>query len=136
MLATCLALTLSALAALHLYWSLGGVRFREFATPTIGGQPTIRPSRTAFAIVAGLLCLAGLVAVSMETGRDIFGAGASWAWIASILFGARALGDFRLIGLLCSRADAEHRKIERGVIAPIYIFLCLGFGRLAFLYPG
>ena len=136
MLAGCLALTLSALGTLHLYWSLGGSRYRRFATPAIDGGPTVRPSSAAFATVVGLLCLGALIAVSMATVRDIHGTDSTWAWNLSILFGCRALGDFRLIGLFCKRVDAEHRKVERGLVVPICIFLSLGFARLSYAYPG
>jgi len=134
-----LGTSLFLLGLLHLYWCLGGSWRRETATPTVDGRPTARPSTASFAAVAAGLWAAAFLAFSRIApfGRwDVHGATAPWLWGCAALFAFRAIGDFRLIGFFCRRADAACRDRERRLVAALCLFLALGFFRLAILPPG
>ena len=131
-----LCVTLFILGLLHLYWGAGGMRYREFATPRVNGKPTAQPSRLSFIAMALGLWTAGLTVVFRAVdfgGRGLHGTTASWHWIFAGLFAFRAIGDFRLIGFFCRRADASYLEIERKFIAPLCLLLAIGFVRMGLL---
>lgn len=127
------------LGLLHLYWCFGGSWYRETATPVIDGRPTARPSAAAFAAVAAGLWAASFLVFSriVPPARwAVHGTSGTWLWGCAALFAFRAVGDFRLIGFFCRRADTAWRDRERRLVAPLCLLLALGFVRLAILPPG
>ena len=97
------ALVLGALSGLHVYWALGGRWGGAAAVPTRpGGPPTFAPSEAGtLAVAAALAVAAYLILVRGGLARPV---GPGWlyaagAWGLGLVFVARAVGDFRYVGL-------------------------------------
>ena len=96
-----LATIFAALSLLHIYWAAGGRLGSAAGIPTVDGQRAFNPTRGATLIVAGILLLKMLIVLGqlglMRTMLPgwIFRAG---IWGIVIVFGLRAIGEFRLVG--------------------------------------
>ena len=102
--------TLTALAATHVYWALGGRKGSAAAVPTVGGRPLFVPSRLGTLTVAAALFLAawviaGTAGVVAAVVPDSVLRGLTFA--ISVLFLGRAIGDFRTGGVF--RAASRQR---------------------------
>ena len=57
-LACVVALAFAGLAAIHVYWALGGRQGADAAIPEVEGKPLFQPGPAVTLVVAGLLTLA------------------------------------------------------------------------------
>jgi len=96
------AAVLLFLAALHVYWALGGDWGNSVTVPTIAGRRTINPTRLATYVVAFLL-VAGTVIICGQahlfaTGRysALFRLG---SWCLCGVFLLRTMGNFKTFGI-------------------------------------
>ena len=100
--AACLAAVLFALAALHLFWAVRGVSAGAAVPSRADGRAVFRPSRLSTVGVAIALSLAGTIAlgsahldgVALPPLLQRVG-----IWGVAVAFGARAVGEFRYVGL-------------------------------------
>ncbi len=134
LLAIALAAVLVLLAALHLYWALGGRWGWDAAVPTEpteGGEPTFTPGPLAtaavavFLLTAALVALAaaGLTALPVPRGLVRFG-----IWALAAVFLLRAVGDFRYAGFFKRVHTTRFAALDTRLYAP----LCLVLSALAF----
>ncbi len=99
--ATVVAGVLLAIALLHAYWGIVGMRWHSVVLPEIDGKPAFNPSRlecfsvTLVVAVAILLVVwrGGLISVPVPQVLSTVGAA-----VVGAVFVVRAVGDFRLIG--------------------------------------
>lgn len=127
-----LAIALSILGLLHLYWAVGGRFGIAVAIPTAGGEHLLNPSPFWTVLVAAALFAAMLVVL----GRlKVWGAFVpSWifylgTWVISVLFLLRAIGDFRYVGFFKRITDTNFAHWDTILFSP----LCLVIAILAFL---
>ena len=103
-------LILGAVAAMHVYWALRGGAGLAGAVPEVAGKPLFRPGRLATLAVA--LALAGLVA--------LLPAGCA---LAALGFLARAVGDFRHVGLFKRASASRFARLDTWVFSPLCLLL-------------
>jgi hypothetical protein len=114
-----------ALSVLHVYWALGGRRGTDVVIPTVNGRRTLNPSSLATLVIAVALAVAAALALG-STGI------LNWiapAWLIrsglvglSLVFGLRAVGDFRLIGFTKRVTDTRFARLDTRLFSP----LCAG----------
>jgi hypothetical protein len=130
------ALVLLSLALLHIYWAAGGRLGLGSVIPTVGGKPVFSPSVWATLAVAAALIAAAAVAFG-ATGalRPI-----APAWIVrsglvvlTLVFLARCIGDFRLIGLSKHVHDTAFAQMDTFIYSPLCGLLALCCGALVVL---
>jgi hypothetical protein len=118
------ALVFAALSALHLYWAAGGHRGGSAAVPTrtTTGPALFVPSTGATIAVAAALALAAwIVAVKGGLARPL---GPRWlyvagAWGLGAVMLARAVGDFRYVGLFKRVRGTPFAALDDGVYTPL-----------------
>jgi hypothetical protein len=122
------ALVLLSLALLHIYWAAGGKLGMGSVIPTVGGKPVFSPSVWATLAVAAALFAAAAVAFA-ATGalRPI-----APAWIVrsglvvlTLVFLARCIGDFRLIGFSKQVHDTAFAQMDTFIYSPLCGLLAL-----------
>jgi hypothetical protein len=122
------------LSALHVYWALGGRRGTGAVIPTINGRRTLHPSPRGALIVAVALAVAAALALG-STG--ILNPVAP-AWLIrsglvglALVFGLRAVGDFRLVGFTKRVKDTRFARLDTLVFAPLCVGLAATCAALA-----
>ena len=101
-LAPVLAAILSILALIHLYWMVRGVGASAAVPSHPDGTPVFRPGRVASFIVAAALLLAATIVLGqahllrLDLPPGLLRLG---TWGLAAAFAARAVGDFRFVGL-------------------------------------
>jgi len=126
------AATLGCLALIHVYWASGGQVGKSAAVPEVNGQRAFVPSPGGTLMVAVVLFLAASVVAIAGGLVGIAGSKGPFRVLACGLgatFIARAVGDFRLIGLFKRVRGTRFALLDSTVYAP----LCLAIG-LAVLY--
>ena len=122
------ALVLLSLSLLHVYWATGGKLGMGAVIPTVGGKPVFSPSVWATLAVAAALAAAATITFA-ATGalRPI-----APAWIVrsglvvlTVVFGARCIGDFRLIGFTKQVHDTAFAQMDTFVYSPLCGLLAL-----------
>jgi len=126
-LAVLTAVVFAALSALHVYWAVGGRRGMGAVIPTVEGRRTLNPSALATIVVAVALALAAAITL----GATGILAAVAPAWVIrsglvvlAVVFVARAVGDFRLIGVTKRVRDTRFARLDTFVFVP----LCIGLG--------
>ncbi len=124
-----------ALAALHLYWVLGGHAGLEGALPQFsgsssspGGSSVFRPPKVMTLLVAlALLGAAGLV--SLEGGFWSLSGLKDWVHGATLLLAgvmlARAVGEFRYVGFFKTVRNTRFGQLDTRFYSPLCLFLGL-----------
>ena len=127
-----LAVILAVIALLHFYWAVGGTLFAGSAVPTIGGKQTFHPS-TLGTVMVGLAFVAAVIVV---LGRLGYWGDFLPAWLfrvgtagIGLIFLARAIGDFRLIGFFKQVTNSPFSYLDTRVYSP----LCLVIAAVAFV---
>jgi len=124
-----LAVTLLVLiAALHVYWALGGRAGNSAALPERNGVQIIQPGPLATLSVAiALLIAAGIVAI--EAGLLFRGEFQPAVFILCVLlavvFLARAVGDFRYVGFFKKNLGSRFAYLDTWVFSPLCVLLAL-----------
>jgi hypothetical protein len=134
-LAGTLAAALGTLAALHVYWAAGG-RAGGAAVPSRPGGPALFVPSTAgtLSVAAALALAAWIVAVTGGLARPL---GPRWlhtlgVWGLGLVLGARAIGDFRYVGLFKRVRGTPFAALDDRVYTPIVVALCLATLWLAY----
>jgi len=127
-LASALALTLAALAGLHVYWAAGGRSGGAAAVPSRpAGTALFIPSAAGTLAVAGALALAAwVVAVSGGLARPI-GPRSLYTvgvWGLGAVLVARAVGDFRYVGAFKQVRGTPFAALDDRLYTP----LCAALG--------
>ena len=128
MLAHLLICIFSTLGGIHLYWLAGGSWGTSAVIPEHEGKPLFRPTRLATGVVAaGLFCCALLMAVvariiplPLQVPLTILG------YLCALLFFARAIGDFRLIGFFKRVRDTRFARFDTLLYSPLCLAISIG----------
>lgn len=90
------------LAALHLYWALGGTLGMSASLPEINGAPVFTPGAAATVAVAFVLSGFALIALVLGFGSGSAAALTPYAVFLGFAVGSvlilRAVGDFKYVG--------------------------------------
>ena len=124
------ATTLGVIAAAHLYWAAGGQAGSSAAIPQANGEPLFRPGRGATVLVAiGLFALAvlalwrdGLILLPLP-----FFVARIGAWLAALVFLARAVGDFKFVGWSKRVRGSRFARLDDVFYAPLCLTLAICF---------
>jgi hypothetical protein len=133
-----LAVSFTVLAALHLYWALGGKFGMMAALPEVNGAPVFTPGSVGTAAVAVMLAGIALVALLLGPGRDFaapltpYGVVPGFA-IAGLLI-LRAVGEFRYVGFFKRVKGSKFAAYDSWLFSPFCLlagvaFLALAAGR-------
>jgi hypothetical protein len=122
-------LVLSGIAAVHVAWLFGAGWGIRAAIPEVAGRPAFVPPRALTGLVAAVLGGAGaVVLVAARVGSPF------WAWVAlagAAVFGLRALGDFRLVGLTKRVLGTSFARWDDGLFTPLSLLLAVCFAIVA-----
>lgn len=122
---------LAAIAALHVYWGIVGVRGRSAALPEVDGRPVFVPTRAACFGVAAALAVAACVLLAK--GGHLALPGTRWLGTAGsatvgVVLVARAIGDFRYVGFFKRVRGSRFATLDSLLFSPLC--LTLGAGAL------
>jgi hypothetical protein len=125
---------LAGAALMHMYWAFGGKIAGMPAVPQTHGRPAFSPSRSGtLAGAGGLFAAAYLVAVA---GQLLPSPLERWARLAtfglSVIFLARAVGDFRLVGFFKRVRTSRFARQDTRVYSPLCLGLALAAGYVAY----
>ena len=117
------------LAALHVFWAFSSRAGLQGFVPTENGSPVFRPGRATTLAVAALLVFAAGISLWRGAWPD---AGASWVprlgiVVIAVVFAARAVGDFRLVGFFKRVRGTPFARNDTLVFSP----LCAAISALA-----
>lgn len=135
-----LALTITVsfvlLGFLHFYWAVGGKAGVHKVIPTIDGKPSIEPEKIITALVGA--ALVGIGAVSyllgfvkldeVPYGKYIVYVG----WLLSVVFVARSVGDFNLVGFFKKYKTSEFAVYDTKYYSPFCLSVSAGFVVLSY----
>ncbi len=117
------------LASLHIYWAVGGRLGLSAAIPTVEGKALMAPGPFITLIVAGLLCLACALVLARGGLVDL-GIAKGWVhkatWLISILFAARAIGDFRYVGFFKRVRGTRFAVWDSRFFSPVCVLIAVG----------
>jgi len=116
------ALVLTSLSAIHVYWALGGQRGRAVSVPQVGAARAFNPSALATLAVAAALCFsaiivlarAGILSTSIQPSRLT-----APAALIGLVFVARAVGEFRLVGFFKNVRGTPFARWDTFVFSPL-----------------
>jgi fatty acid desaturase len=129
MIAVLTASTLFGIAALHLYWALGGHWGKEVSVPERDGRPLFVPSVKATVTVAALLTAAGAIVLAragwlpglLPLGLSKIGS----STVGLVLLG-RAIGNFRSVGIFKQIRGTRFAALDTAVYSPLCAALAAG----------
>jgi hypothetical protein len=124
-----LILTFTLLSLLHIAWACGGTWGRAAAVPEWNNRPAFTPSRFATVLVAmGLADCAVLVAALAGWLPLPLGAGLlkGLGYAISLVFLARAIGDFHLVGFFKRVRGTRFASLDTSFYSPLCLGLALG----------
>ena len=110
------------LSALHVFWAAGGRTGGAAAIPRDGGEALFTPSPLGtLAVAAALLAAAAAVAAAVGwLGPRLAARLGRWVTILlAVVFMARAIGDFRYVGVFKSMGDDPFRSWDTWLFSPL-----------------
>lgn len=136
--AAVVAAVLALLAALHVFWALGGRAGAVAVLPEVRGAPAFTPSAASCWAVAAALALAAYVVLAQGGLAPRLGP----AWVvrvAAVVLGAvfvlRAIGDLRLVGFFKKVRGTRFARWDGWLFSPLCLALGLAVSWLALLAP-
>lgn len=120
-----------AIGLLHLYWAVRGVHSGGAAIPTReNGKPVFLPSRATtmmvvFAFVAAIVVMSGRAGL-FESNRPLTMLWQIGTWVLGTVFLARAIGDFRYVGLFKRERASKFAEADTRYFTPLCIALACG----------
>jgi hypothetical protein len=116
------------IAALHVYWALGGHAGKSVSVPEQNGVRVIQPGPlSTLAVALALLIAAGIVAT--QAGLLFRGRFQPTVFILSVglatVFLARAVGDFRYVGFFKKRVGSKFAHLDTWVFSPLCVLLAV-----------
>lgn len=125
-----IALVLSGLALLHLYWAVRGATGQGGVIPEVGGEPVFAPGPLACIAVAALLAAAAAL-VSLRAGLWSIAwipdrALAVSVWVVAAVFAVRAVGDRKLVGFTKRVRGTRFARMDYALYSPLCVLLAAG----------
>ena len=128
------AATLALIALVHVYWALGGRVAKSAALPEVEGRPAFTPRGSMTLVVAAALLLAALlVAVTggaLPVPLPRLALRALTLGLA-LVFIARAIGDFRLVGFFKRVRGTRFATLDSRFYAPLCLILGVAIAWIA-----
>ena len=124
------------LGVLHFYWAAGGKAGIHKVIPTIDGKPSIEPGKIITALVG--VALVGIGAVSyllgfVDLGEVPYGKYIVYVgWLLSVVFVARSVGDFNLVGFFKKHKTSEFAVYDTKYYSPFCALVSAGFVALSY----
>jgi len=133
------ACVFAALALLHVYWAAGGGWGHAAAVPTggAGGARLFNPSRASTLAVAAGLFLAALVVLGRLGVRaaPLPGWVFVWGgWVIALVFLARAVGEFRYVGLFKRVRGTDFANWDTWLYTPLCLFIAASVAIVNYVY--
>jgi uncharacterized protein DUF3995 len=124
--AVAIALVLSGIAGLHVYWAGGGSWGKRSAIPERDGAPAFRPGPVACLLVAALLTSAaslvlaqgGLITLPLTHSTTKL-----LTYSLAFIFTSRALGDFKWMGLFRDSTSSAFAQQDARIHTPLCVLL-------------
>lgn len=123
-----LAAVFALLSSFHFYWAAGGRFGSTAAVPSVDGKSVFSPSISATLLVAAAL----LAAMATVLGNlDLFGKTIPLLIFRTATFGiallflARAIGDFRLLGFFKTVRNTDFAFWDSALFAPVCLFVAV-----------
>jgi hypothetical protein len=117
------------LAALHVFWALGGAWGARVAVPEVDGKAAFHPGRGATLAVASLLALAAAVIAvrSWVRGPATLGLLArTGTWTLCGVFALRAIGNLRTFGFFKTPRATAFARYDTLLFSPLCLAISLG----------
>jgi hypothetical protein len=129
---------LTLLGVIHVSWAAGGVKGRSIALPERNGRAVFRPTRAStLAVAAGLF--GGALVLLARLGLVELPVPAPWprwgAWSLAALFGLRAVGEFRYVGIFRRVKGTPFARWDARLFTPLCIVVALGSALVAATGP-
>ncbi|SDH94916.1 Protein of unknown function [Pseudomonas benzenivorans] len=119
----------TVLGGWHFYWAFGGRLAASAAIPEVDGRPTFTPSGFATVLVGlALVACAALIAATAGL-LPVPVPGRILAWLCyalAFVLGARAIGDFRLVGFFKRVRGSRFASLDTFVYSPLCLALAVG----------
>jgi len=126
--------TLTVLGLFHLLWAAGVKLGSTAALPERNGRPLFQPGRGWTLVVAGGL-FGGALALLARLGIVQTPLPARWSasgcWLLATLFGLRAVGEFRYVGLFKRVRGTAFARWDTRLYTPLCIVISLGSALVA-----
>jgi hypothetical protein len=127
--ALALIVVFCALALLHVYWAFGGQALKAAAIPQTEGRRAFNPSNAATVLVAlALAAAAMLIALAAQLlplplPRIVVEVP---VFALALVFFARAVGDFRLVGFFKRVHGSPFARLDTLVYSPLCVVIAAG----------
>ena len=123
-----------SLSALHWYWVFGGKFGLDAALPEVGGKRAFEPGAIATVLVAVLLMLAAIVCAAQAGFAGLSRSGLTRIGVGTLafLFAARAVGDFRLVGIFRRVKGTRFARMDAVFFSPLCICIAALCGWLLY----
>ena len=129
---------LAVLGLIHLYWAARGIKGRSVALPERDGRPVMQPGRASTVAVAGGL-FGGALTLLVRLGLVRLPVPAAWprygAWTLAALFGLRAVGEFRYVGIFKRVKGTPFARWDSRLFTPLCIVIAVGAALVAAAGP-
>jgi hypothetical protein len=128
---TSLALVLALLGALHVFWALGGRLGFGAAVPEVNGHRAFTPTPAASFAVALALVIASVLVLGRAGVFSSLVPDARFKWpvlVMGLVFLARAVGEFRLVGLFKRVRGTSFARWDTWLFSPLC--LCMSAAAL------
>ena len=126
--------TLTVLGLFHVLWAAGFKAGTAAAVPERDGRPLFEPSRGSTLLVAGGL-FSGALTLLMRLGVVWTPLPRRWVtagcWLLATLFGLRAIGEFRYVGLFKRVSGTAFARWDTRLYTPLCIVISLGSALVA-----
>ncbi len=117
------------LGALHLYWANGGEKFANSVLPELpdNGKPVFTPTPTITALVGFGLLMVSFIGWYCVFAVPIHKMGIiNWySLVLGIVFGIRAIGDFKYVGLTKKVKGTTFAENDTLYYTPLCIYLAI-----------
>ncbi|WP_307545189.1 DUF3995 domain-containing protein [Paenibacillus sp. V4I5] len=123
---------LFCIGGLHVFWAFGGQWGSRVAIPATSGlgEQTFKPGPIATLIVAILLFSSALL-LSIQGGLLPVLPSFPWVqwgcWLCVFVFGLRAIGDFKYVGLFKRVKQTRFATYDTFLFTPLCLWLCFTF---------
>src|SRR3954447_7649208 len=120
------AAILIALGGLHVFWAAGGSVGAGAVIPESAGRPLFRPGRLATLAVAFALFAAAAVVICRVWLLTDNGFVRLGNWVLGLVFGLRAIGDFRWVGFFKRHRGTRFARWDDRLYSPLCLLLAAG----------
>lgn len=116
----------------HFYWALGGKYGLMSAGPNLENGKEFAPSWWLTLIVAFLLLGLAALSILLFSPLELLKGYIHYlGYCVSIVFIARAIGDFKYVGFFKKKYNSDFAFLDTKYFSPLILFLGISFGLLS-----